>query len=353
MNISYEDFFKLSYSLIDLNDEEYIISKIKVKNPKKYFKEENSFKLTKEIFEECKEDLIFLKYILNKLNVNNKAKNIIETYLDCIGNIEFYLRDFELPFEKIREIHLKYLDSFKDKTNFNIIKNFLKNNPDFLSFSSVDDEISFADNTGGLTYTCFNRNFVSLNEDYNNDHMLSIYIHEMQHITDLEKKELGLNNLYYELKSILMELYLSDYVKENYDEEYGLNVKLHLLYEAVVLSDILNKLIDKNKKINILSYQETTKTYNEEEILDIISSNEDVDSFVHCYDSLIALNIYFNNKNCDDGLKIADNYVKNSSIQEINMDINFDEVLTNLINELMSVVKSLEKYTNRKIVRIK
>lgn len=35
------------------------------------------------------------------------------------------------------------------------------------------------------------------------------------------------------------------------------------------------------------------------------------------------------------------------------MDINFDEVLTNLINELMSVVKSLEKYTNRKIVRIK
>ena len=154
--------------------------------------------------------------------------------------------------------------------------------------------------------------------------------------------------------------YLSDYVKENYDEEYGLNVKLHilfnklhLLYEAVVLSDILNKLIDKNKKINILSYQETTKTYNEEEILDIISSNEDVDSFVHCYDSLIALNIYFNNKNCDDGLKIADNYVKNSSIQEINMDINFDEVLTNLINELMSVVKSLEKYTNRKIVRIK
>ena len=93
--------------------------------------------------------------------------------------------------------------------------------------------------------------------------------------------------------------------------------------------------------------------YNEEEILDIISSNEDVDGFVHCYDSLIALNIYFNNKNCDDGLKIADNYVKNSSIQEINMDINFDEVLTNLINELMSVVKSLEKYTNRKIVRIK
>lgn len=190
--------------------------------------------------------------------------------------------------------------------------------------------------------------------------MLSIYIHEMQHITDLEKKELGFNNLYYELKSILMELYLSDYVKENYDEEYGLNVKLHilfnklhLLYEAVVLSDILNKLIDKNKKINILSYQETTKTYNEEEILDIISSNEDVDSFVHCYDSLIALNIYFNNKNCDDGLKIADNYIKNSSIQEINMDINFDEVLTNLINELMSVVKSLEKYTNRKIVRIK
>lgn len=369
MNISYEDFFKLSYSLIDLNDEEYlkdeerlryIISKIKVKNPKKYLKEENSFKLTKEIFEECKEDLIFLKYILNKLNVNNKAKNIIENYLDCIGNIEFYLRDFELPFEKIQEIHLKYLDSFKDKTNFNIIKNFLKNNPDFLSFSSVDDEISFADNTGGLTYTCFNRNFVSLNEDYNNDHMLSIYIHEMQHITDLEKKELGFNNLYYELKSILMELYLSDYVKENYDEEYGLNVKLHilfnklhLLYEAVVLSDILNKLIDKNKKINILSYQETTKTYNEEEILDIISSNEDVDGFVHCYDSLIALNIYFNNKNCDDGLKIADNYVKNSSIQEINMDINFDEVLTNLINELMSVVKSLEKYINRKIVRIK
>ena len=115
----------------------------------------------------------------------------------------------------------------------------------------------------------------------------------------------------------------------------------------------LKELIDKNKKINILSYQETTKTYNEEEILDIISSNEDVDSFVHCYDSLIALNIYFNNKNCDDGLKIADNYVKNSSIQEINMDINFDEVLTNLINELMSVVKSLEKYTNRKIVRIK
>ena len=302
MNISYEDFFKLSYSLIDLNDEEYlkdeerlryIISKIKVKNPKKYLKEENSFKLTKEIFEECKEDLIFLKYILNKLNVNNKAKNIIENYLDCIGNIEFYLRDFELPFEKIQEIHLKYLDSFKDKTNFNIIKNFLKNNPDFLSFSSVDDEISFTDNTGGLTYTCFNRNFVSLNEDYNNDHMLSIYIHEMQHITDLEKKELGFNNLYYELKSILMELYLSDYVKENYDEEYGLNVKLHilfnklhLLYEAVVLSDILNKLIDKNKKINILSYQETTKTYNEEEILDIISSNEDVDSFVHCYDSL-------------------------------------------------------------------
>ena len=130
MNISYEDFFKLSYSLIDLNDEEYlkdeerlryIISKIKVKNPKKYLKEENSFKLTKEIFEECKEDLIFLKYILNKLNVNNKAKNIIETYLECIGNIEFYLRDFELPFEKIQEIHLKYLDSFKDKTNFNII----------------------------------------------------------------------------------------------------------------------------------------------------------------------------------------------------------------------------------------
>ena len=48
MNISYEDFFKLSYSLIDLNDEEYlkdeerlryIISKIKVKNPKKYLKE--------------------------------------------------------------------------------------------------------------------------------------------------------------------------------------------------------------------------------------------------------------------------------------------------------------------------
>ena len=44
MNISYEDFFKLSYSLIYLNDEEYlkdeerliyIISKIKVKNPNK------------------------------------------------------------------------------------------------------------------------------------------------------------------------------------------------------------------------------------------------------------------------------------------------------------------------------
>ena len=47
MNISYEDFFKLSYSLIDLNDEEYlkdeerlryIISKIKVKKSQKIFK---------------------------------------------------------------------------------------------------------------------------------------------------------------------------------------------------------------------------------------------------------------------------------------------------------------------------
>ena len=61
-----------------------------------------------------------------------------------------------------------------------------------------------------------------------------------------------------------MELYLSDYVKENYDEEYGLNVKLHilfnklhLLYEAVVLSDILNKLIDKNKNNGGRTYTET------------------------------------------------------------------------------------------------
>ena len=76
MNISYEDYYKLcNYTNIDLTDESYledeerlryIISKIKVKNPKKYFKEEDGFKVTKEIFEENKEDLIFMKYIDKK-----------------------------------------------------------------------------------------------------------------------------------------------------------------------------------------------------------------------------------------------------------------------------------------------
>ena len=263
MNISYEDYYKLcNYTNIDLTDESYledeerlryIISKIKVKNPKKYFKEEDGFKVTKEIFEENKEDLIFMKYILNKLNVNSESKTIIEGYLACLEEIEFDLRDFEIELEKMKEIHLKYLKSFKDKTYYNVIRNFLKNNPDFLSLSSCDDEVSFMDNEGGLTYTCFNKNFVSLSEDDFNDYMLSMYIHEMQHVFDLENGELNLDNLYYELKSILTELYLSDYVKENYDEEYGFNIKLYtlsnelyLLYEIVLLSDLLNKLINKN-----------------------------------------------------------------------------------------------------------
>ena len=370
MNISYEDYYKLcNYTNIDLTDESYledeerlryIISKIKVKNPKKYFKEEDGFKVTKEIFEENKEDLIFMKYILNKLNVNSESKTIIEGYLACLEEIEFDLRDFEIELEKMKEIHLKYLKSFKDKTYYNVIRNFLKNNPDFLSLSSCDDEVSFMDNECGLTYTCFNKNFVSLSEDDFDDYMLSMYIHEMQHVFDLENGESNLDNLYYELKSILTELYLSDYVKENYDEEYGFNIKLYtlsnelyLLYEIVLLSDLLNKLINKNKEANILSYQETLKTYSEQEIVDILLSHEDNDKFVHSYDCLIALCIYFHNKDKDNGFKMADNYIKNSSMQEINMDINFNEILEKLINEINIVVKNLKKYTNKRARRIR
>ncbi len=182
----------------------------------------------------------------------------------------------------------------------------------------------------------------------------------MQHVFDLENGELSLDNLYYELKSILTELYLSDYVKENYDEEYGFNIKLYtlsnelyLLYEIVLLSDLLNKLINKNKEANILSYQETLKTYSEQEIVDILLSHEDTDKFVHSYDCLIALCIYFHNKDKDNGFKMADNYIKNSSMQEINMDINFNEILEKLINEINIVVKNLEKYTNKRIRRIR
>lgn len=50
---------------------------------------------------------------------------------------------------------------------------------------------------------------------------------------------------------------------------------------------------------------------------------------------------------------MADNYIKNSSMQEINMDINFNEILEKLINEINIVVKNLKKYTNKRIRRIR
>ena len=40
-------------------------------------------------------------------------------------------------------------------------------------------------------------------------------------------------------------------------------------------------------------------------------------------------------------------------MQEINMDINFNEILEKLINEINIVVKNLEKYTNKRIRRIR
>ena len=68
MNISYEDYYKLyNYTNIDLTDESYledeerlryIISKIKVKNPKKYFKEE--IEKIKQKFEELSKDYDYL-----------------------------------------------------------------------------------------------------------------------------------------------------------------------------------------------------------------------------------------------------------------------------------------------------
>lgn len=63
--------------------------------------------------------------------------------------------------------------------------------------------------------------------------------------------------------------------------------------------------------------------------------------------------IYFHNKDKDNGFKMADNYIKNSSMQEINMDINFNEILEKLINEINIVVKNLKKYTNKRIRRIR
>lgn len=50
---------------------------------------------------------------------------------------------------------------------------------------------------------------------------------------------------------------------------------------------------------------------------------------------------------------MADNYIKNSSMQEINMDINFNEILEKLINEINIVVKNLKKYTNKRTRRIR
>ena len=99
--------------------------------------------------------------------------------------------------------------------------------------------------------------------------------------------------------------------------------------------------------------EETLKTYSEQEIVDILLSHEDTDKFVHSYDCLIALCIYFHNKDKDNGFKMADNYIKNSSMQEINMDINFNEILEKLINEINIVVKNLKKYTNKRTRRIR
>ena len=101
MNISYEDYYKLyNYTNIDLTDESYledeerlryIISKIKVKNPKKYFKEEDGFKVTKEIFEENKEDLIILNFangdMVGHTGDFEAATRAVETVDSCIGKI--------------------------------------------------------------------------------------------------------------------------------------------------------------------------------------------------------------------------------------------------------------------------
>ena len=40
-------------------------------------------------------------------------------------------------------------------------------------------------------------------------------------------------------------------------------------------------------------------------------------------------------------------------MQEINMDINFNEILEKLINEINIVVKNLKKYTNKRTRRIR
>lgn len=363
MNISYEEYYKLvMYTDIDLKDESYlndterlkrIINNIKIKNPKKYIKKEDHFENIKKLVE-YNEEIIFLKYILKELKISPDYK-CIESYFCYLSTFENYLNNFGLSIEKIKEIHLKYLDSFDDKSNYKTIVNFLNNYPDFLT---INDELTknipdFDNLIGGITYNIFNHNFVTINNCCN-DYLLQIYCHEMQHVIDLETKNIDNQGIYYELKPILGELYISDFICENYDKELGLNSKyfsllnqLFLIIEMITLSDILSRLLTNKNDITYITYLECLKEYKEEEITSVLEQITSDDFFIHSYNSIVSCNIYFNNKDKNEGYKIADNYINNSLFFDINMDINFKEVLKELINEINNTIIELNNITSK------
>lgn len=314
-----------------------------------------SINYIKQLIEDCIPDFIFLTNIfsvfkLNKNNLNDKMNEILQIDKDVIKIDSEEFPNLKISPDKMKKVYLDYLYSFQDKTNFNIVKKFFVSNLDFL----IINDKKFNNGAAGEFFVDRNGNLRIKVTENNSCRMLYTFVHEMQHLLNYLKYSYKYNQDFDELSSIIHELYFCDFLEEKISADYNQIIKYDALVQMIfVIYDIINSFIEllpimefyfdcnnsieKNKFIGRIIDQ-----YGMEKLKEIF---DDISFATQFFNEIVALDIYFNNRDKENGIEIVKQYMKLKHYKQINFP-SFMEILKETFDEIENL-KSKILLTNK------